>query len=112
MNFFKKQLAALAIPALLAIAAAQTPPVTLTSPASPQKAPTADGFIQRWMLLEPIGVTGLTDSAVQAAVKREYFPNQFTVLPHDGDKVAVGDAQLTWHAVDTKLYNEIGRAHV
>lgn len=105
MNFLHKQLAAFAVPALLAIATAQAPPSTLTSPASPQKAPAADGFIQRWLLLEPIGVTGLTDTAVQAAVKKEYFPNQFTVLPHDGDKVAVGDAQLTWHAVDTKLYN-------
>jgi len=103
-------LAVLAIPALLAIAtasraAAQVPPVTLTSPATPEKAPGAVGFIQRWLLLEPIGVNGLTDSAVQAAVKKEYFPNQFTVIPHDGDKVTVGDAQLTWHAVDTKNYN-------
>ena len=42
---------------------------------------------------------------MQAAVKKEYFPNQFTVIPHDGDKVTVGGAELTWHAVDTKLYN-------
>ncbi|HXK05268.1 MAG TPA: acetylxylan esterase [Verrucomicrobiae bacterium] len=91
---------------LLAIAAAaQVPPVTLTRPASPAKAPDADGFIQRWLLLEPIGTTGLTDSAVQAAVKKEYFPNQFTVIPHDGEKVHVGEADLTWHAVDTRNYN-------
>ena len=99
-------LAVLALPAILSIAvAAQVPAPTLTSPASSEKAPDADGFIQRWLLLEPIGVNGLTDSAVQAAVKKEYFPNQFTVVPHDGDKVTVGDAQLTWHAVDTKNYN-------
>jgi hypothetical protein len=92
--------------ALLAIAAgAQTPPVTLTPPASPQKTTGADGFIQRWLLLDPIGVTGLTESAVQASVKKEYFPGQLTVIPHDGDKVTAGDAQLTWHAVDTKNYN-------
>lgn len=91
---------------LLAIAAAaQTPPTTLTAPTSPQIAPDADGFIPRWLILEPIPVNGLTDSAVQAAVKKEYFPNQFNVIPHDGDKVTVGDTQLTWHAVDTKLYN-------
>jgi len=94
-----------ALAVLVIAAAAQVPPVTLTAPASPQKAPSADGFIERWLLLEPIGVTGLTDSAVQAAVKKEYFANQFTVIPHDGDKVAVGDSQLAWHAVDTKLYN-------
>ena len=98
-------LAALAVSALMAIAAAQVPPSTLTSPASPLKAPAADGFIQRWLLLEPIGANGLSDAIVQAAVKKEYFPNQFTVIPRDGDKVTVGEASLAWHAVDTKNYN-------
>ena len=69
------------------------------------KPPRADGFIPRWLLLEPIGANGLTDSAVQGAVKKEYFPNQFTVVPHDGDTVTPGDMPLTWHAVDTKNYN-------
>ena len=94
------------LPILLAAAAtagAQT--VTLTPPASLEKAPDADGFLQRWVLLEPIEANGLTDSAVQAIVKKEYFPNQFTVVPHDGDKVTAGGAELTWHAVDTRLYN-------
>jgi hypothetical protein len=78
---------------------------TLTRPASPAKAPGADGFIQRWLVLEPISANGLTDSVVQATIKKEYFPNQFTVIPHDGDKVTVGDTPLTWHAVDTRNYN-------
>jgi hypothetical protein len=78
---------------------------TLTRPASASKAPDTDGFIQRWLLLEPIAAGELTDSAVQAAVKREYFPNQFTVVPHDGDKVAVSGGDLNWHAVDTRNYN-------
>lgn len=95
----------LAIAAVI-VASAQGPaPVTLTNPTSREKAPGADGFIQRWLLLEPIETDGLTDSAVQAAVTKEYFPNQFTVVPHDGDKVTAGGAQFTWHAVDTKLYN-------
>ena len=102
--------AAITVSALLALAAAsdiaaQIPASTLTNPASPEKAPNADGFIQRWLLLEPIGANGLTDSAVQAAVKKEYFPDQFTVIPRDGDKVTVGGAELTWHAVDTTNYN-------
>ena len=96
-------------------AASQTTPVsvnpgrghapTLTAPATPSKAPGADGFIQRWLLLEPIPANGLTESAVQTAVTKEYFPNQFTVVPHDGDKVTVGGTELTWHAVDTNNYN-------
>lgn len=85
--------------------AAQIPASTLTTPASPEKAPNADGFIQRWLLLEPIAADGLTDGAVQAMVKKEHFPNQFTVVPQDGEKVSVGGAELTWHAVDTTHYN-------
>jgi len=42
---------------------------------------------------------------VQAVVKKEYFPNQFTVIPHDGDTVTIGDEALKWHAVDTIAYN-------
>jgi cephalosporin-C deacetylase-like acetyl esterase len=91
--------------AMAAAVSAQVAPVTLTAPASPEIAPGSDGFISRWLLLEPIESNGLTDSAVQAAVKKEHFPNQFTVVPREGDKVTVGDAQLTWHAVDTRLYN-------
>jgi hypothetical protein len=111
MHFTKQFtfVAAITVSALLAVAAsdiaAQIPAVTLTKPASPEKAPNANGFIQRWLLLEPISVNGLTDSAVQAAVKKEYFPDQFTVVPRDGDKVTVGGAELTWHAVDTLNYN-------
>ena len=69
------------------------------------KSPDAAGFIPRWIILEPIPANGLTDAVVQAAVKKEYFPDQFTVIPKDGDKVTVADKELTWHAVDTKLYN-------
>jgi len=81
------------------------PAPTLMRPATPTKAPDEEGFIRRWLILEPIGANGLTDSAVQATVKKEYFLNQFTVIPHDGDKVNVEGSDLTWHAVDSKLYN-------
>jgi hypothetical protein len=85
--------------------AARGPALSLARPASSERAPDANGFIQRWLILEPIPANGLTDSVVQAAVKTEYFPNQFTVIPHDGDKVTVGGTELTWHAVDTNDYN-------
>jgi len=69
-------------------------------------APDAEGFLQRWMILEPIGVAGqLTDGAVQALVKTAHFPDQFTVVPRDGDRVTVGGAELAWHTVDTARYN-------
>ena len=77
----------------------------LTLPNSAEKAPNAAGFLQRWLILDPIPANGVTQSAVQAAVHKEYFPNQFTVIPHDGDKVTVDGTQLTWHALDTKFFN-------
>ncbi len=104
-------LAVLAGTAFLAMAitagcAARGPARSLTPPASAGQALDAAGFLQRWLILEPIRVNGqLTDSAVQAAVKTEYFPSPFTVLPHDGDKVTAGGTELTWHAVDTNDYN-------
>jgi hypothetical protein len=69
-------------------------------------APRPGGFIQRWLLLEPLPCNGqVTDRAVQATVKKEYFPNQFTVVPKDGDKVTVDGQDYAWHAMDTKNYN-------
>ena len=62
--------------------------------------------MQRWVLLEPIKVSGqLTDSAVRAAIEKQYFTDQLTVVPHDGETVTVADEQLAWHAVDTTNYN-------
>ena len=79
---------------------------SLIRPASAETDPDADGFIQRWLILEPIrSNTQLTDNAVKETVKKEYFPNQLSVIPHDGDKVAVGSEELAWHALDTKEYN-------
>lgn len=83
----------------------QVAPVSLTKPVTPSRTPDAEGFIPRWMLLEPIPSKGLTQTIVHEEAKKEYFPNQMTVLPHDGDKVTVDGKELVWHAVDTKNYN-------
>ena len=87
-------------------AAKRAPAPRLTRPFTPAKAVDGAGFVQRWFLLEPIQVSGqLTDSAVRAAVDKQYFPDQLTVVPHDGETVTVADEPLTWHAVDTTNYN-------
>jgi len=78
---------------------------TLTRSSPHEKSPNEDGFIQRWIILEPIPVRGLTDSAVRGHVEKSYFPNQFTSLPKDGNTVSVDGSELSWHAVDTSLYN-------
>ena len=86
-------------------ATARPPAASLTRPVSPAKPAGADGFIQRWLLLEPIRVPGqLTESAVRTAVEKD-FSVPAAPLPHDGDKFKAGDSELTWHAVDTVNYN-------
>lgn len=72
--------------------------------------PNAEGFIQRWLLLEPISKpnrsnTVFTDSYIRKAFDTLYFPNQFTILPKDGEKVKVGQQELTWHALETSRFN-------
>jgi len=87
-------------------AVARGPAPSLARPTPSAKAPNADGFLQRWLLLEPIAVSGqLTDSAVQTAVKTADVPDQLTAIPRDGDMVSVGNAKVAWHAVDTIAYN-------
>jgi hypothetical protein len=87
-------------------AAARPVAPTLVRPASPAKAPNPQGFLQRWLILEPIQVNGqLTESAVQAAVKASVSQVSLATVPRDGDTVAAGDAQLAWHALDTTGYN-------
>jgi hypothetical protein len=104
-------LAVLGSAGLFSSAGAQTgtgrgPARTLAAPKSPAKAVGAEGFIQRWLILEPIPMKGqLTETAVQTAVKTDYFPNQLTVMPQHADTVTVGGSELSWHAVDTNGYN-------
>ncbi|NLX26451.1 MAG: acetylxylan esterase [Lentisphaerae bacterium] len=74
------------------------------------KAPDADGFIQRWLLLEPIknslrSNAGFTEEYIRGEVYTDYFPNQFTVVPKNGDKVTVNDVELKWHALDATNFN-------
>jgi hypothetical protein len=74
------------------------------------KTPDSQGFIQRWLLLEPINKpnrsnTVFTDSYIRTAFTTEYFPDQFTVLPKNGEKVKVGEQELTWHALESTKFN-------
>jgi len=93
--------------------AAQAPrtltPYFVPSTAAP-KATDADGFIQRWLLLEPVVKPNRTNTVfvgtyVRKTFATEYFPDQFTVVPHNGDKVTVAGQQLAWHALDSTNFN-------
>jgi hypothetical protein len=81
------------------------------TPATTSKmTPDSEGFIRRWSLLEPINKpnrsnTVFTDSYIKTTLTTEYFPNQFTVIPKNGDKVKVGDQELMWHALESRNFN-------
>ncbi len=107
-------------------------PVAANAPAAQ---PDANGFIRRWMLLEPIDYnvrsnTILTDTYLNENLSKQYFKGQFDdkKLPRDGEKVTatgialaggprdtrmqMGPAQtkevkqtLRWHAVESESYN-------
>lgn len=72
--------------------------------------PDDQGYLRRWLLLEPIrqdirSNVVFTDSYLQKAFSKEYFKGQMTRLPRDGQQVRVGDQRLKWHALDSENYN-------
>lgn len=72
--------------------------------------PDGDGFIRRWLLLEPVNKSIrsnliFTDSYLKQEFETDYFPNQFTVVPKDGETVKVGEQQLLWHALESPDFN-------
>lgn len=81
-----------------------------SSPGTDCAKPNADGFIGRWLMLEPIDKpnrsnTVFTDSYLRDIFNTEYFPGQTTVFPRDGQKMKVGKQTLKWHSLDSKLFN-------
>ena len=107
----------LAIPAAAAVEPAAGAPIfaPYLAPASAgPKAPDPEGFLQRWLLLEPIvkpntSNAGFTGTYVRAALTTPYFPGQFTALPRAGETEG-GGGRLQWRAMDAtrfdvKLFN-------
>ena len=87
---------------------ADTPsaPYSFKAISSAKTTPDSQGFIPRWLILEPINIGNQqTENASKAAAHADYFADQLTVVPHDGDKVSVKGKELAWHAVETANYN-------
>lgn len=80
------------------------------APVSDSTTPNSDGFIGRWLMLEPIekpnrSNTVFTDSYLRDVFNKEYFPGQFTAWPKPGKKEKVDKQTLKWHSLDSKLFN-------
>lgn len=72
--------------------------------------PDNNGFIRRWMLLEPIkqdipSNIIFTNTWLKDAFSKNYFDQQMSIMPKDGQKVKAGSQTLKWHALDSENYN-------
>lgn len=108
-----------------------------TKPTSATSSVDDQGFIRRWRLLEPISRpvrsnNVFTDTYLREAFNTQYFKNQMTILPKDGQKVKTTVVQevvppgfgrgpmaqqpqkpefktvnetLTWHVLESSRYN-------
>jgi hypothetical protein len=98
------------------------PPIPLTSDtthslskhfnqaSTTKKTPDAKGFIQRWLVLEPVRENIarnniLTDSYLKTTFSTDNFSTDFNIIPRNGEKVKVRDQELQWYALDSKAYS-------
>ena len=101
----------------LAAASVDKPPVDTRSMAAffepataAPKAPDPEGFLQRWLLLEPVtkpntSNAGFTATYVRNAFAASALPGAATAVPKAGGTAQVGGETLRWHALDAKLFD-------
>lgn len=75
-----------------------------------RKAPDADGFIQRWLVLEPVRKdiarnNIFTDNYLRTNFSNDNFSADYNSVPKNGETVRVGGQELKWHALDSKTFN-------
>jgi hypothetical protein len=75
------------------------------------KKTTADrGFIQRWLVLEPVRKdiarnNILTDNYLRTTFSTDNFSNDYTIVPRNNEIVKLGNQELRWYALDSKTFN-------
>jgi len=72
--------------------------------------PDEDGFIRRWLVLEPIAKPnrtnqGFTRDYVRNALATALPDGLDRTLPHDGQTIHQNGAALQWHALDASLFD-------
>ncbi len=86
---------------------------TLTKSFTPatavKKAPDAKGFIQRWLILEPVknnrSNTTMTASYLKTQLATDNFSADYNAIPKNGSSVKIGAQDLKWYALDSKTWN-------
>jgi hypothetical protein len=74
------------------------------------KSPDNKGFIQRWLVLEPVKKNiarnnVITDSYLKTNFSADNFSNNYNIIPKNNETVKIGDQELKWHALDSKSFN-------
>jgi hypothetical protein len=74
------------------------------------KVPDNKGFIQRWLVLEPVKKNiarnnVITDSYLKTNFSADNFSNNYNIIPKNNETVKIGDQELKWHALDSKSFN-------
>src|SRR5436190_5986707 len=81
-----------------------------TPASAAKKAPDAKGFIQRWLVLEPVKKdiarnSIFTDTYLRTTFSTDNFSSDYTTVPKNGESVKVGNQELKWYALDSKTFN-------
>lgn len=85
--------------------AVRPPATTLRTPATAQLRVDAAGFIRRWLVLDPVAVSGrLTMDEIEKGIADRPFPGG-SALPQPGEPAPWAGEGLRWHALDTQKYN-------
>jgi hypothetical protein len=75
-----------------------------------KKKPEAKGFIQRWLVLEPVKKdiarnSIFTDNYLRTTFSTDNFSPDYTAVPKNGETAKVGNQDLKWYALDSKTFN-------
>jgi hypothetical protein len=75
-----------------------------------KKAPNEKGFIQRWLVLEPVRKdiarnSIFTDNYLRTTFSSDNFSSDFTTVPKNGETVKIGNQELKWYALESKTFN-------
>lgn len=75
-----------------------------------KKTPNAKGFIQRWLVLEPVKKdiarnNIFTDNYLRTTFSTDNFSTDFNFVPKNGEKAKVGNQELQWYALESKTFN-------